>query len=103
MPAENEAPRQVHRNIKTQLSTERDRKTESERDGEEEQTDLNCCDKLKCLEINCALYPALWILPLATCCSFFLCHFTEHMQHIQPTFFIHYTKNMDDRLKRRPC
>lgn len=31
-PAENEAPRQVHKNIKTQLSTEIDRKTESERE-----------------------------------------------------------------------
>lgn len=42
----------------------------SEGDGEEVHTDLNCCDKLKCLEINHALYAAVLIFfPLATHCS----------------------------------
>lgn len=96
MPAENEAPPRVQKNIKTQLSTDREKEGVrekpgdwlSDKDGKKERTDLNCCDKLKCLEINCALYisgtdsfPRHMLL--------FLCRSTRHMQRIQPIVFIH--------------
>lgn len=93
-PAEIEAPQQMHRNIKTQLSTERDRKAVrekpgdslSERDTQEECTDLNYCDRLKCLEINCALYPVPWIRSLATHCSFRAVPLHIYNTSVQPVF-----------------